>query len=71
MTYCILFLLGLAIFRVCLKTTEEVYRLAIAAAGLIILAWSYFSSPSLFRWLIGILILGVYQIYISTVESSL
>ena len=68
MTYCILFFLGLAIIWVGLKTAEEVYRLALASVGLVSLSWGYLSSPSLFQWLSGILILGAYQIYISTVE---
>lgn len=71
MAYCILFLLGLAIFWVCFKTAEEVYRLALASVGLITLGWGYLSSPSLFQWLSGILILGAYQIYIASVKSSL
>ncbi len=68
MTDCILFFLGLAIIWVGLKTAEEVYRLALASVGLVSLSWGYLSSPSLFQWLSGILILGAYQIYISTVE---
>ena len=71
MTHGILFLLGLAIFWICSQTAEEVYRLALASVGLITVGWSYFSSPSLFQWLSGILILGAYQIYIASVESSL
>ena len=71
MTFCILFLLGLAIFWVCFQTADEVYRLALASVGLITVGWSYFSSPSLFQWLSGILVLGVYQIYVASVESSL
>ena len=71
MTYCILFFLGLAMLWVGLKTAEEVHRLALAAVGLLSLSWGYLSSPLLFQWLSGIVILGAYQIYISTVESSL
>ncbi len=68
MTYCILFFLGLITFWAGLKTAEEVHSIALASAGLVSLSWGYFSSPSLFQWLSGILILGAYQIYISLVE---
>ena len=71
MTYCLLFFLGLGILWVCLKTAEEVYRLALASVGLLTIGWGFLYSPSLFQWLSGMLILGAYQIYISTVESSL
>jgi hypothetical protein len=68
MTYWILFLLGLIILWVGLKTAEEVYRLALTSAGLISISWGYFSSPSLFQWLSGNVVLGAYQIYISTTK---
>lgn len=71
MTYFILFLLGLAILWIGFKTAEEVYRLALAAVGFLILFWGYVLSPSLFQWLSGIVILVAYQVYISKVESSL
>ena len=67
MTHCILFLLGLAIFWIGFKTTEEVYRLALAAVGLLTSVWGYLSSPSLFQWLSAVVILGAYQVYISKV----
>ena len=65
MTHWILLVLGLLILWVGLKTAEEVYRLALASAGLISLSWGYFASPSLFQWLSGIAVLGAYQVYIS------
>lgn len=68
MTYCILFFLGLGILWVCLKTAEEVHRLALAAVGLVSLAWGYFASPLEFQWLSGVLIFGAYQMYFSTAE---
>lgn len=68
MTYWILFLLGLTILWVGLKTAEEVYRLALTSAGLISISWGYLFSPSLFQWLSGIVILGACQIYISATK---
>ncbi len=70
MTYCILFFLGLGTIWVALKRTEEIYRLALTSLGLLALGWGYFSSPSLFQLMSGIVILSAYQIYIATVESS-
>ena len=65
MAYCILFLLGLVILSIGIKTADEVHRLALASAAVVPLGWGYFSSPFLFQCLSGILILGIYQIYIS------
>lgn len=71
MAHCILFLLGLVILWVGIKTADEVHRLALASTAAIPLGWGYFSSPFLFQCLSGIAILCAYQIYISVVESSL
>ncbi len=68
MTYCILFLLGLATTWVGFKTGDEIHRLALASVGLVSLSWGYLFSPCLFQSLSGILILGAYQIYIFTVD---
>ena len=65
MTHCILLLLGLIILWVGIKTADEVYRLALAFTAAIPLGWGYFSSPFLFQCLSGILVLCVYQKYIS------
>ncbi len=65
MAYCILFLLGLVILSLGIKTADEVHRLALASAAVVPLSCGYFSSPFLFQCLSGILILGIYQIYIS------
>ncbi len=66
MAYCILFLLGLVTLWIGIKTADEVHRLALASAAVIPLSWGYLSSPLLFQCLSGILILGAYQIYISS-----
>lgn len=71
MAYCALLLLGLATIWVGLKTADEIHRLVLAAIGFLGLSWGYFSSPSLFQILSGVGLLGAYQIYILTVESSL
>lgn len=68
MTYTVLFFLGLITFWTGLKTAEEVHRIALASAGLVSLSWGFLSSPSLFQWLSGIVVLGAYQVYISLVE---
>ena len=65
MTYCILFLFGLIILWTGVKTADEVHRLALTSSAIFPLSWGYFSSPFLFQCLSGILILCVYQIYIS------
>ena len=65
MAHCILFFLGLVIFWIGIKTADEVHRLALASAAILPLSLGYFSSPSLFQCLSGILILGAYQFYIS------
>lgn len=65
MAHCILFLLGLVILWIGIKTADEIHRLALTSAAVVPLSWGYFSSPFLFQCLSGILILGVYQIYIS------
>ncbi len=70
MTHCILFLLGLVILWIGIKTTDEVHRLALTSAAVFPLGWGYFSSPVWFQCLSGILILGAYQIQISIVKSS-
>ena len=56
MTYCILFLLGLVILWIGIRTADEVHRLALASAAFISLGWGYFSSPFLFQCLSGIFI---------------
>ena len=66
MANCILFLLGLGTLWVGIKAADEVHRLALASAAVLPLGWGYISSPALFQCLSGILILGVYQIYISS-----
>lgn len=71
MAHCILFLLGLVILWTGIRITDEVYKLAIAFTAALPLGWGYFSSPFLFQCLSVILILGVYQLYILIVESSL
>jgi hypothetical protein len=48
-----------------IKAADEVHRLALTSTALLPLSWGYFSSPFLFQCLSGILILGVYQLYIS------
>ncbi|HHP7229517.1 MAG TPA: hypothetical protein ACFCUY_01505 [Xenococcaceae cyanobacterium] len=68
MTYYILFFLGLTMLWVGLKTAEEVHRLALASAGLLSLGWGYLASPSLFQWIGGVFLLGLYQIYASTAK---
>lgn len=65
MTHYILLAIGLAIFWAGIEKSDEVHRLALASAAIFPLSWGYFSSPSIFQCLSGILILGVYQIYIS------
>ena len=65
MTYFIFFLFGLAILWTGIKTADEVHRLALTSTAILPLSWGYFSSPFLFQCLSGILILGVYQLYIS------
>ena len=65
MTHCILFLLGLITLWVGIKNSDEVHRLALATVAVIPMSWGYFSSPFLFQFLSGILILCVYQIYIA------
>ena len=65
MTYCILFLLGLVILWIGIRTADEVHRLALASAAFIPLGWGYFSSPFLFQCLSGIFILSVCRVYIS------
>ena len=65
MAYCILFLLGLITLWIGIKTSEEVHRLALGCAAVIPLSCGYFSSPFLFQCLSGILILCIYQMYIS------
>ena len=65
MTHCILFLLGLVILWIGVKTADEVHRLAFASAAVFPLSWGYFSSPLLFQCLSGIIVLCAYQIYIS------
>ena len=60
----ILFFLGLTTLWIGIKTADEIYRLALASAAVLPLSWGYFSTPALFQCLSGILILGVYQIYI-------
>ncbi|MGB5631151.1 MAG: hypothetical protein WBM44_13470 [Waterburya sp.] len=68
MAYYIIFLLGLVILWIGIKTADEVHRLALTSAAVFPLSWGYFSSPLLFQCLSGILILGAYQIYISIVR---
>ena len=65
MAYCILFLFGLLILSIGIDTADEVHRLALTSTAILPLGWGYFSSPFLFQCLSGILILCVYQIYIS------
>jgi hypothetical protein len=69
MTYLILLGIGLSLMWLSRKTTEEVHCLALRFISSICLSWGYLTSPPLVQWLSGILILGAYQIYISTVES--
>ena len=65
MTYCILFLLGLVILWVGIRTADDDHGLAVASAAVIPLNWGYFSSPFLFQCLSGILILGNCGVYTS------
>lgn len=65
MAHCILFLLGLAILWVASKTADEVHQIALAAAAILPLSWGYFSTPSLWQCLGGIIIACAYEIYIS------
>ena len=65
MTYSILLFLGSIILWTGIKTADEVHRLALTSTAILPLSWGYFSSPFLFQCSIGILILCVYQIYIS------
>ena len=65
MTHYIIFLLGLLILWAGIKNADEVHRLALACTAVIPLGWGYFSSPFIFQCLSGIVILCVYQIYIS------
>ncbi len=68
MTHCILLFLGLVTLWIGIKTTDEVHRLALTSAAVFPLSWGYFSSPLWFQFLSGVLILGVYQIYISILK---
>ncbi len=65
MTHCILFLLGLVILWIGIKTADDVHQLAFVSAAVFPLSWGYFSSPVLFQCLSAIAILCVYQMYIS------
>ena len=65
MAHCILFILGLITLWIGIKTADEIHRLAIASAAIIPIGWGYFSSPFIFQCLSGIIILCVYQMYIS------
>ena len=65
MAHCILFFLGLIVLWLGIKTADEVYRIALTSAAIVPIGWGYFYSPSLFQCLSGILILGVFQLYIS------
>ena len=42
MTYCILFLLGLVILWIGIKTADEVHRLALTSTAILPLSWGYF-----------------------------
>ena len=66
MVSCIVFLLGLGTLWIGIRTADEVHRLALASAAVISLGWGYIYSPTLFQCLSGIMILGAYQIYISS-----
>ena len=65
MAYCILFLLGLITLWIGIKAADEIHRLAIASAAVIPLGCGYFCSPFLFQCLSVIVILCIYQMYIS------
>lgn len=66
MAHSILFLFGLIILWVGIKTDDEVHRLALTSTAVFPLGWGYFSSPLLFQCLSGVVIIGAYQIYIAS-----
>ena len=70
MAHCILFLLGLVTLWIGIKATDEIHRLAITSAAVITLSWGYFSSPFVFKCLSAIVILCVYQMYISYSQTN-
>ncbi len=62
MAHCFLFLSGLVILWIGMKTTDdEIHRLALTSAVALPLGWGYFSSPLWFQCLSGILIMGAYR----------
>ncbi|MEO1373416.1 MAG: hypothetical protein AAFW70_03635 [Cyanobacteria bacterium J06635_10] len=63
--YMVLFILALGTIWLGLKIAEEVYRIAVVLTGVILLVMGFVSAPSFVQIGCILLLLGVYQLYIS------
>lgn len=63
--YLVLLILALGTIWLGLKIAEEVYRIAVVFTGVILLVMGFVSAPSFVQIGGVLLLLGVYQLYVS------
>ncbi len=69
--YLVLFILALATIWLGLKIAEEVYRIAVLITGAILLIMGFVLAPSVIQIVSVLLILSVYQLYVSQPKFNL
>lgn len=69
--YPVLFIIALCTIWLGLKIAEEVYRIAVIIAGAILLVMGFVSAPPFVQVGSVLLLLGIYQLYVSQPKYNL
>lgn len=69
--YLVLLILALGTIWLGLKIAEEVYRIAVVFTGIILLVMGFVSAPSFVQIGCVLLLLGVYQFYVSQAKCNM